>query len=193
MPRTRPSRLAFLPLTIQLRPPRLPSGNRAVLLGLTSAGLFLGALDAYVVVAALLPMLTAVHIPVNHLERSTPIITGFLLGYLAVMPLSGGLSDRFGRLRTFAAALILFAAGSLVTATAGTLSAVVIGRLLQGAGGGALVPVVRALAADLYGGDQRRRVPGRAGGISAISRFAGPPCGGLVSASSRQRSIVRPY
>src|SRR6266852_5017361 len=107
MPRTRPSRSAFLPLTIQLRSPRLPSGNRAV-----------------------------------------------LLGYLAVMPLSGGLSDRFGRLRTFGAALILFAAGSLVTATAVTLSSVVVGRLLQGAGGGALVPVVLALAADLYSGNQ---------------------------------------
>lgn len=170
-------------MTIQLRSPRLPSGNRAVLLGLTSAGLFLGALDAYVVVAALLPMLTAVHIPVNHLERATPIITGFLLGYLAVMPLSGGLSDRFGRLRTFGAALILFAAGSLVTATAVSLSSVVVGRLLQGAGGGALVPVVLALAADLYSGNQRSRVLGWVGGIQEIGSVLGPLWGGVLAAS----------
>lgn len=153
------------------------------MLGLTSAGLFLGALDAYVVVAALLPMLTSVQIPVNHLERATPIITGFLLGYLAVMPLSGGLSDRFGRLRIFAGALGLFALGSLVTATAGTLSSIVIGRLLQGAGGGALVPVVLALAADLYTGDQRSRVLGAVGGIQEIGSVLGPLWGGLLAAS----------
>ncbi len=167
----------------QSRSPRLPSGNRTVLLGLTSAGLFLGALDAYVVVAALLPMLTAVHIPVNHLERATPIITGFLLGYLAVMPLSGGLSDRIGRLRTFAAALALFALGSLVTATAGTLPGVVTGRLLQGAGGGALVPVVLALSADLYTGDQRSRVLGAVGGIQEVGSVLGPLWGGVLAAS----------
>src|SRR5260370_36237154 len=163
MPRTRPSRSAFLPWTIQLRSPHLPSGNRAVLLGLTSAGLFLGALDAYVVVAALLPMLTAVHIPVNHLERATPIVTGFLLGYLAVMPLSGGLSDRFGRLRTFGAALILFAAGSLVTATAVTLSSGVVGRLLQGAGGRALGPGGAGPAARPHRGNPRSRGAGWVG------------------------------
>ena len=176
-------------MTSQLRSPRLPSGNRTVLLGLTSAGLFLGALDAYVVVAALLPMLTSLHIPVNHLERATPIITGFLLGYLAVMPLSGGLSDRFGRLRIFGSALSLFAVGSLVTATATTLSSVVTGRLLQGAGGGALVPVVLALAADLYTGDQRSRVLGAVGGIQEIGSVLGPLWGGVLAASLGWRWI----
>jgi len=176
-------------LISQLRSPRLPSGNRTVLLGLTSAGLFLGALDAYVVVAALLPMLTSLHIPVNHLERATPIITGFLLGYLAVMPLSGGLSDRFGRLRTFAIALALFAVGSLVTATATTLFSVVAGRLLQGAGGGALVPVVLALAADLYTGDQCSRVLGAVGGIQEIGSVLGPLWGGVLAASLGWRWI----
>ncbi|HSO94101.1 MAG TPA: hypothetical protein VLS53_06510, partial [Candidatus Dormibacteraeota bacterium] len=62
------------------------SANRRILLALTGAGLFLASLDAYVVVTAILPMLTTVRIPVNHLERATPIITGFLLGYLAAMP-----------------------------------------------------------------------------------------------------------
>jgi MFS family permease len=118
------------------------SANRPILLALAGAGLFLASLDAYVVVTAILPMLTSVRIPVNHLERATPIITGFLLGYLAVMPLAGGLSDRFGRLRIFVGCLLLFALGSLVSATAGSLSHLVAGRLIQGAGGGALVPIV---------------------------------------------------
>ena len=90
---------------------RLRSVNRPALLALTGAGLFLASLDAYVVVTALLPMLKSVNIAVNRPEQATPIITGFLLGYLAVMPVAGGLSDRFGRLRLFAASLALFAFG----------------------------------------------------------------------------------
>ncbi len=159
------------------------SVNRPVLLALTGAGLFIASLDAYVVVTAILPMLTSVHIPINHLERATPIITGFLLGYLAVMPLAGGLSDRFGRLRVFIVCLVLFAIGSLVTATAGNLSQLVTGRLLQGAGGGALVPIVLALAADLYPSGARSPVLGGVSALQEIGSVLGPLWGGLIAAS----------
>ncbi|GAC1479364.1 MAG: MFS transporter [Candidatus Dormibacteria bacterium] len=159
------------------------SVNRPVLLALTGAGLFLASLDAYVVVTAILPMLTSVRIPVNHLERATPIITGFLLGYLAVMPLAGGLSDRFGRLRLFVGCLLLFAAGSLLTATAGSLSQLVTGRLLQGAGGGALVPIVLALAADLYPAGSRSPVLGTVSALQEIGSVLGPLWGGLIAGS----------
>jgi len=162
---------------------RLRSVNRPALLALTGAGLFLASLDAYVVVTAILPMLTSVHIPINHLERATPIITGFLLGYLAAMPLAGGLSDRFGRLRLFAACLVLFALGSLLTATAPSLTQLVFGRLLQGAGGGALVPAVLALAADLYPAGERSRVLGAVSGLQEIGSVLGPLWGGLIAAS----------
>src|ERR1700737_5490672 len=84
------------------RSARLRSVNRPALLSLTGAGLFLASLDAYVVVTALLPMLKSVNIAANRLEQATPIITGFLLGYLAVMPIAGGLSDRLGRGGRFA-------------------------------------------------------------------------------------------
>jgi len=159
------------------------SANRRIVLALTGAGLFLASLDAYVVVTAILPMLTTVRIPVNHLERATPIITGFLLGYLAAMPIAGGLSDRFGRLRVFIGCLLLFAAGSLLTATAGSLSQLVTGRLLQGAGGGALVPIVLALAADLYPAGGRSPVLGTVSALQEIGSVLGPLWGGLIAAS----------
>src|SRR2546430_13239867 len=122
------------------RPHRLRSVNRTVLLGLTGAGLFLASLDAYVVVTALLPMLKSVNIAVNRPEQATPIITGFLLGYLAVMPIAGGLRDRYGRLRLFAGCLLPFAFASFLTATAPVPSQLVTGRALQGARARRLVP-----------------------------------------------------
>ena len=160
------------------------SVNRPALLALTGAGLFLASLDAYVVVTALLPMLKSVNIAVNRLEQATPIITGFLLGYLAVMPIAGGLSDRIGRLRLFAACLALFAFGSFLTATAPSLSQLVTGRVLQGAGGGALVPAVLALAADLYPAGDRSPVLGAVSALQEIGSVLGPLWGGLITASS---------
>src|SRR5216683_2112872 len=117
-PTQRPSHSTSPIMITPFRSLRRRSANRSVLLALTGAGLFLASLDAYVVVTALLQMLTSVHIAVNRPEQATPIITGFLLGYLAVMPIAGGLSDRFGRLRLFGACLVLFAFGSLLTAAA---------------------------------------------------------------------------
>jgi MFS family permease len=159
------------------------SANRRIVLALTGAGLFLASLDAYVVVTAILPMLTSVHVPVNRLERATPIITGFLLGYLAVMPIAGGISDRFGRLKAFVAFLVVFAAGSLLTATAAGLPQLVAGRLIQGAGGGALVPIVLALAADLYPTGGRSPVLGAVSALQEIGSVLGPLWGGLITAS----------
>ena len=167
--------------------PRLRSVNRPALLALTGAGLFLAAMDAYVVVTVLVnakpgaSILTSLNIPVNHFERATPIITGFLLGYLAAMPLAGGLSDRFGRLRVFTICLIVFAIGSFLTATASTLNQVVIGRLLQGAGGGALVPAVLALAADLYPAGRRSPVLGAVSALQEIGSVMGPLWGGWIA------------
>src|SRR5256712_2061994 len=172
------------------RPPRLRSVNRTVLLGLTGAGLFLASLDAYVVVTALLPMLKAVNIAVNRPEQATPIITGFLLGYLAVMPMAGGLSDRFGRLRLFGVCLVLFAFGSLLTATAPSLAQLVTGRVLQGAGGGALVPAVLALAADLYPAGDRSPVLGAVSALQEIGSVLGPLWGGPITASSLGRTQI---
>jgi MFS family permease len=167
---------------------RLRSVNRPALLALTGAGLFLAALDAYVVVTVLVnasdaraSILTSLGIPVNHFERATPIITGFLLGYLASMPLAGGLSDRFGRLRVFALCLGLFAFGSLLTATASSLGQLVTGRLLQGAGGGALVPAVLALAADLYPAGTRSPVLGAVSALQEIGSVLGPLWGALIA------------
>src|SRR3989442_2264594 len=138
-PRRRPSPSSLRTMIAPFRSLRRRSASRSVLLALTGAGLFLASLDAYVVVTALLPMLKSVNIAANRPEQATPIITGFLLGYLAVMPIAGGLSDRFGRLRLFAPSLVLLAFGSFLTASAPSLSQLGTCPALQGAAGVALL------------------------------------------------------
>ena len=77
-------------------------------------------------------------------------MSGFLLGYVAVLPLIGRIADLRGRLPVLVGSLVVFALGSLVTAAAYDLPSMVTGRFLQGVGGGGLVPATLALVADLY-------------------------------------------
>jgi len=71
--------------------------SKPVLLGLAGAGLFIAALDAYVVVTLLPGMIADVGLTIDRFEQATPIVTGFLGGYVVAMPLLGAYSDARGR------------------------------------------------------------------------------------------------
>ena len=87
-------------------------------LGLAGTAVLLAAADTYVVVVALPSIMSGVGVGLDRLQRATPIISGFLLGYTAVLPLIGRLADLAGTDSVFAGCLGIFVAGSVVTATA---------------------------------------------------------------------------
>ena len=151
-----------------------------VLLTLAAVAVAFAAADTYVVVLALPEMMGSVGIPVEELQRAAPIVSGFLLGYVAMLPLIGRIADLRGRLPVLTAALTVFAVGSIVTALAYDLPSMVVGRFLQGVGGGGLVPATLALVADLYA-VERRGVPlGVVSAVQELGSVIGPLFGALV-------------
>jgi MFS family permease len=160
---------------------------KPALLGVAAAGLFIAALDAYVVVTLLPSMIADVGLTIDRFEQATPIVTGFLGGYVVAMPLLGAYSDARGRAPVYAACMVVFAAGSVITATSGLwpfagLPWLVAGRVLQGLGGGGLVPLSLALAADLYQGDARTFALGAVSGLQEAGSVFGPLYGTTIAA-----------
>ncbi|MFI5428807.1 MFS transporter [Aeromicrobium sp. UC242_57] len=121
-----------------------------ILLAFAAVAISFAAADTYVVVLALPDMMSTVGLDLDELQRAAPIVSGFLLGYVGVLPLIGRISDLRGRIPVLLGSLIVFAVGSLVTAAAYNLETIVAGRLIQGIGGGGLIPPTLALVADLW-------------------------------------------
>ncbi len=165
------------------------AGSARLLLGLAAVAVAFAAADTYVVVLALPDMMTSVGVPIDQLQRAAPIISGFLLGYVAMLPLIGRMADLRGRVPVLVFSLVLFALGSLVTALAYDMPSMVAGRFLQGVGGGGLVPATLALVADLYP-PHRRGVPlGVVSAVQEIGSVVGPLFGAVVLAFTDWRAI----
>ncbi|MGL5810262.1 MAG: MFS transporter [Nocardioides sp.] len=159
------------------------------LLTLASIAVAFAAADTYVVVLALPEMMTSAGISLDQLQRAAPIVSGFLLGYVAMLPLIGRLSDLRGRTPVLIAALVTFAAGSVITAAAYDLTSMVGGRFLQGIGAGGLVPATLALVADLYPVDRRGLPLGVISGVQELGSVLGPLFGAAVLSVASWRGI----
>ena len=159
------------------------------LLALAALAVAFAAADTYVVVLALPDIMHGVGLSVEQLQKGAPIVSGFLLGYVAMLPLIGRIADLRGRPPVLVAGLAVFAFGSLVTALAYDLPMMVTGRFLQGLGGGALVPATLALVADLYP-VERRGVPlGVVSAVQELGSVLGPLFGAVVLAVADWRAI----
>ncbi|MFL5724771.1 MAG: MFS transporter [Chloroflexota bacterium] len=159
-------------------------GSTYALLGVLGAGVFLAGLELMVTAVALptiiLDFSSNSQNPFSELRRSSWIVNGYLLAYVVAMPLAGRLADVWGARRLFLGALAVFTVGSLLAGRAQTIDELIAGRLVQGVGGGILVPVGTAAASHLFEGDARPRALGVIGALTFLGMAVGPFVGAAI-------------
>ena len=153
-----------------------PAEARTIFVGLMLA-VFLAALNQTIVATAL-PTMGRYF---NDLENLPWIVTSYLLTSTAVAPLYGKLSDIHGRRTVMLASIGIFAAGSAACAAAPDMLSLILGRALQGIGGGGILPVAQAIMADAIAPRERGRYQAYMAIVWVTSGVGGPILGGVLS------------
>ncbi len=133
-------------------------------------GTIMSALDSSIVNVALPYMRGGLGATV---EQITWVATGYLLSTVITMPLIALMSARFGRKRFYAASIFVFTASSMLCGISWNLESLVLFRILQGIGGGAMIPVAQAILRESFSS----REQGLAMGIYGLGIVLGPAIG----------------
>jgi MFS family permease len=141
---------------------------------------FLGAIDLTVIASILSTIIPDLGVNTADIDRYIWVVNGYLIAYVVAIPLVGRLSDVVGRQPAFFACLAIFAVGSIMCAGADTLPALILGRTLQGFGGGGLLPVTIALAGDVLPRSMRLAGIGLVSAIDTLGWVLGPTWGAVV-------------
>jgi EmrB/QacA subfamily drug resistance transporter len=149
---------------------------RTVVIGLMLT-MFLGALDQTIVATALPTMGRVFH----DIENLSWVVTAYLLTATATTPLYGKLSDIYGRRKVMLTGISIFIAGSVACALAPSMTALILGRALQGLGGGGLMSLTQTIIADIVTPRERGRYQGYIGAVFASSSLGGPVLGGVLT------------
>lgn len=118
-------------------------------------GFFLDLINMFISTVAYPAIGQAMHASVAKLAW---ISNGYLCGLTLIIPLSAWLTQRVGARRVFLTSLILFITGTTASGLAGSLDQLIFWRIVQGIGGGLLIPVGQALTWQLYAKHERARL-----------------------------------
>jgi EmrB/QacA subfamily drug resistance transporter len=138
------------------------------------AAMLLASLDQTIVSTALPTVVGELH-GVNHMAWVT---TAYILAATIAMPVYGRLGDLIGRKVLFLGGIAVFLAGSVIAGAAQNMTWLIIGRAVQGLGGGGLMITSQAIIADLVPPRQRAKYMAPIGAVFGLSSVVGPLLGG---------------
>ena len=157
--------------------PLISESEKNAIIGGVLLSMLLAALDQTIVA----PALPTIARSLGHAEYLPWIVTGYLLTATAMSPLYGKISDVYGRRPVIYAAILIFLLGSLVSALAPNMLVLVVGRAIQGAGGGGLFALAQTVIGDLVPPRERARYAAWISGTWAVASVAGPLLGGVFA------------
>jgi EmrB/QacA subfamily drug resistance transporter len=145
---------------------------------------------AVVLLGAIMSILdtTVVNVAIDHLALAFHsslttiqwVVTGYTLALAAVIPVTGWAADRFGTKRIYMWSLVLFTLGSVMSGLAWSAGSLILFRVLQGIGGGMIMPAVMTIMTKKAGPHRMGRVMGVLGVPMLLAPIIGPILGGWL-------------
>lgn len=155
----------------------LNTKTRNLILLLFLIGVFMGSLDTGIIG----PVLPSIEQAFNLTSReSSWIFTLFVIFFMIGSPVMAKFSDFYGRKKIFILDVVLFGIGSLLIASAISIEAIFIGRIIQGFGCGGIFPVGGAFIGDAFPLEERGKALGILGSVFGISAIGGPLVGAAL-------------
>ena len=114
-------------------------------------------------------------------DESTWVLTSYLVSNAIVLPLTGWLSSLFGRKRFYMTCVVLFTVSSFLCGLAPTLGLLVLFRVIQGAGGGALQPISQAILVESFPREKQGMAMAIYGMGVVVAPIIGPTLGGWIT------------
>ena len=140
-------------------------------------GMMMSILDTTIVNVALHTLSSDLHSPIAQVQW---VVTGYLIALGAVIPVTGWAARRFGPKRVYMVSLVLFTLGSAACGLSSTLPELILFRILQGVGGGMLMPVVMIIMAQIAGPQRMGRVMAVVSMPMMLAPIFGPVLGGVI-------------
>jgi len=137
---------------------------------------FLAAMEA-TAVATVMPTIIGDLGGLNHYAW---VFTAYMMSSTVTVPIYGKLSDIYGRKPVLQFGIVLFLIGSLLSALSGSMMQLIIFRMIQGLGAGAIQPMGLTITGDLFKIEERVKVTAIFGTVWGVAGVLGPVIGGLI-------------
>jgi EmrB/QacA subfamily drug resistance transporter len=149
-------------------------------------GSIMSILDTTIVNVALATLGRDLHSSIAQIQW---VVTGYMLALAAVIPVSGWVAERFGAKRVYLLSLVLFTAGSMLCGISTSIGELVFFRVLQGLGGGMILPLGQMMMAAAAGPKRMGRVMSIVAVPAMLAPILGPTLGGVILESVSWRWI----
>ncbi|MFD1705725.1 MDR family MFS transporter [Siminovitchia sediminis] len=153
-----------------------PDTKRPYVLIAVMLAMFIGAIEATIVATAM----PAIIGDLGGFAHYSWVFSAYLLMNTITVLIYGKLSDLYGRKPVLTFGISIFLIGSLLCGLANSMKQLIIFRLIQGVGAGAVMPVATTIVGDIYTAEERAQVQGYLSSVWGISAIMGPAAGGLL-------------